>query len=864
MLELRCIIVLLLLSAHLGVVGQDPLYSVSPLPDWVVAHELDASAPLASDCVQGGEELLLLDRQYHLGRKAMYWRRAVRMTTSQAVQNGSRFEMAFDPSYQKLVVHHLRVIRDGKVLDKFDKAKARILRRETDMHSFLYDGTYTLVMEMADIRPGDIVDEAVSFIGWNPVDEGRFHRQLGMGFSIPVGRNHLRVVVPNGRTLQFATHGNVPSREVEVTREGQIWTWDQRNQHCVQPDRGLPGWYDAYPWVEFSEFNDVEMLRSWALKQYSGPHVLGTALQARLAQLRQLPSDADRLDSAIALVQREVRYLGLEEGIGAYRPHKPSQVFDQKFGDCKDKSLLLATILDALGIPAYPALVNTVSGQAIAAWLPRPSQFDHCITMVPNGGDTLWVDGTAAYNGGIGKSRYIADHGQALVVAKDASGYARMNVYNKGDVDITETIVLDSLGGAGDLRILSEFRGSRADAARADLAARSLAEITKTYTDYYTGVYGTCELVEPVRWTDDRQTNILKIHEHYRMLQPWDTLDEGTKWRFDISATYIKDFLADPGRTIRSGPFAMGEPVEVRHLFHVTLPLKWDVSEYQASHAEHGITFERNITVDQTGVVSLDHRYSSTHPYVEADQAHALHDLQTRIGNDLYFEFTHPRGEVATVEETTDRSVWMFVALCVALAFFGARYLYEHDPAPDPLAFGRPSRSIGGFLFLPAFGLVYSLFRILVDMSHDDAWFFKMTGSDWATNTPHPLLAEVYTHLSQVHGIALLAFVLLLLVLFFKRRTSAPLFLMVFYGWNLAWCVLDMLFYQVLDISAITGESYGTKDVARAFIAALIWIPVFSQSERVKTTFTVRRDGYAPDMVGEPAAPLENPGDPRP
>ena len=32
---------------------------------------------------------------------------------------------------------------------------------------------------------------------------------------------------------------------------------------------------------------------------------------------------------------------------------------ERRFGDCKDKTLLLLSLLDALGIEAYPALVNT-------------------------------------------------------------------------------------------------------------------------------------------------------------------------------------------------------------------------------------------------------------------------------------------------------------------------------------------------------------------------------------------------------------------------------------------------------------------------------------------------------------------------
>ena len=45
-----------------------------------------------------------------------------------------------------------------------------------------------------------------------------------------------------------------------------------------------------------------------------------------------------------------------EVGIGGYRPHPPQQVMERRWGDCKDKALLLVDLLREAGIEAYPAL----------------------------------------------------------------------------------------------------------------------------------------------------------------------------------------------------------------------------------------------------------------------------------------------------------------------------------------------------------------------------------------------------------------------------------------------------------------------------------------------------------------------------
>src|SRR5690606_11023585 len=90
----------------------------------------------------------------------------------------------------------------------------------------------------------------------------------------------------------------------------------------------------------------------------------------------------ERIEASVKFVQNEIRYLGLEGGIGAYQPFPPEKVLIQRFGDCKDKSLLLATMLQNMDIQAYPALVSTYEGHTIHTRPPSPISFNHCIVQV--------------------------------------------------------------------------------------------------------------------------------------------------------------------------------------------------------------------------------------------------------------------------------------------------------------------------------------------------------------------------------------------------------------------------------------------------------------------------------------------------
>ena len=65
------------------------------------------------------------------------------------------------------------------------------------------------------------------------------------------------------------------------------------------------------------------------------------------------PDLAARLRAPAAFAQRDIRYVAIEIGIGAYQPHAARDVLLNRYGDCKDKVTLLAAMLQEVGIESY-------------------------------------------------------------------------------------------------------------------------------------------------------------------------------------------------------------------------------------------------------------------------------------------------------------------------------------------------------------------------------------------------------------------------------------------------------------------------------------------------------------------------------
>ncbi len=89
-----------------------------------------------------------------------------------------------------------------------------------------------------------------------------------------------------------------------------------------------------------------------------------------------------RLEVLLSFLRQKVRYVAVEIGIGGFQPTPPEEVLERKWGDCKDKALLLIDFLSEAGIEAYPALILADRDRRIDLEFPSP-QFNHLIVAVP-------------------------------------------------------------------------------------------------------------------------------------------------------------------------------------------------------------------------------------------------------------------------------------------------------------------------------------------------------------------------------------------------------------------------------------------------------------------------------------------------
>ena len=81
-------------------------------------------------------------------------------------------------------------------------------------------------------------------------------------------------------------------------------------------------------------------------------------------------------------VQHDIRYVGIELGIGGYQPHSAADVFAHKYGDCKDKATLMSAMLKSIGVDSYYVVINTERGSVTPEMPAHMGGFDHAILAI--------------------------------------------------------------------------------------------------------------------------------------------------------------------------------------------------------------------------------------------------------------------------------------------------------------------------------------------------------------------------------------------------------------------------------------------------------------------------------------------------
>ena len=186
----------------------------------------------------------------------------------------------------------------------------------------------------------------------------------------------------------------------------------------------------------------------------------------------------EKVEVLARYVQKSITYKGIEFGQRALMPNKSSQIIQNRYGDCKDHSLLLHQLLRSVGIPSHLVLIHSRLG--LNEHLPNVGQFNHMILAVQLDDSLHYIDCTNKYAPIIGHSAESMAGRRCLILEESAS---RLGTIPSEGIEHRVAIHHDvTLNEDGSLscRDTATFTGSSGTIYRATFASMTTAQREST------------------------------------------------------------------------------------------------------------------------------------------------------------------------------------------------------------------------------------------------------------------------------------------------------------------------------------------------------------------------------------------------
>lgn len=834
-------------------VPANPNVNTGAIPQWLYAIHPSLNKTPSDEDISNGYYYNLLDFQSNLTCNTEYTHYIRTIVNESGVQNASEVSVTFSPQFQQVIFHHIDIIRDGTVLHRLQQGRIKVVQEETDADEFQYNGLKRAFLTLEDVRKGDRIDVAFSIVGFNPVFDNKYSDDFSFNSETAVCNYYKTIITTPDRPLHIQTINKAPAPVEQRSDNRLVYTWTDPRMGSDEARSGsnAPSWYNGYPTVYVTEYADWPAVIEWGLQTFNHYNFsLPAGLQQKISWWRTR-SGGDKVaftSMALRFVQDEVRYLGLEIGANTHRPHQPGEVFTHRFGDCKDKALLLATILQEEKIPAYVALINTEIRSRLTNVAPSPGAFDHAIVAILRPDSSYdFVDPTLTNQRGPFAELFVPAYGYGLVLRQGESGLQPVTPGRVNDYSIIETLDAPWYDSAH-FSITSVYAGGAADDTRGMFAEKSKKDLEESYRKFYATLFDEVHQDRDITYQDDSGKNMVTVRKHYSIPQLWKNGKNGQRY-FEFVTKIFEQNLPDPSDAPDNIPISLPYPFNVHYTLDLNLPESWTFEELHVKNDAFQFDFE---PVPNGNNVSLHYSLKTFDDHIPAAAVRQYKEDYKNIAEKISFRLSRSPGAGQSFGENTTTSDspapsgvalsdWKACWPAIWLTFFFSLLfsrLFQHLNSRSEETLYAPGSGypLGGWLILLGISIASILVFELIRLIQSDYYSY----SSWAIYGNAGGLPLQYLYLTQLAiQLTLICGAGALLFWFIRKRDIFPRMFLWYSGILLTGRTLLLVLFYAMPIPASLTyyRSILTLALLRSGLCVVIWVAFILRSGQVKSTF---------------------------
>lgn len=303
-------------------------------------------------------------------------------------------DQAYSSYFRRLKSVKAHSLSPVKGKDAYKKYKVKNFEtKEAISKDHFYDDNELTTFEYRQLKKGAISYEFSSHEYIDP----RFTQQFFFGSGAPVLKKEITITVDENVELLF-DYINMSELDViyekEVKRKKVVHRWLMEDIKPIkfEPSAPHPRHIIPHMVIRIASYQNkdgetkrvlgnLDDLHNWYIELLSNVKCEDESKLTNV--LDELISEDDEeiviVKKVFNWVQKNVKYIAIEDGLGGFVPRDPDLVMGRRYGDCKDMSTLIVNMLRLAGVEGHKVWIGTRDIPYGYTELPSPATDNHMI-----------------------------------------------------------------------------------------------------------------------------------------------------------------------------------------------------------------------------------------------------------------------------------------------------------------------------------------------------------------------------------------------------------------------------------------------------------------------------------------------------
>ena len=315
---------------------------------------------------------------------------AIKVLNAEGVDSFSVLARLYRAGAESVEVLEARtILQDGTVLDVPGPA---IQDRPLLPGSALYGDRRALRIDFPKVQPGSVVEFRLR-TRRAPRPDGRWWAASYVQNLDPLLLSSFTVRVPEGTKFSWQAPGLTPSRPRESSSNGtRLLSWEVRNSPSLEPESAMPPVERYLSRVEVTNFTSWPEVGTWFGDRWETAVADAEGLDILAAGVASTSNSEEQRLQAV-LEWAAGKYAVQEDLAESWEPHPARLAARSSTLSPTDMAVLLAAMLQRVGLSARPVLASPVRLQDLEREQPQPEAASRVVLSLPDSrGGSWWID----------------------------------------------------------------------------------------------------------------------------------------------------------------------------------------------------------------------------------------------------------------------------------------------------------------------------------------------------------------------------------------------------------------------------------------------------------------------------------------